>query len=328
MSIMSVCKINIGKILVNSLFVIDMALFGLIVTSNHHQLYYKSVTLETKDGISVLTKTYGSAHILLYLMVGGYAVSGISISVYCIIKKRKQISEKVALLQLLCMVVSVGVYVMERVTSYAIAWMPVGYVCVQIIYLIIAGKIYLYDIDYMFALSHTKNVDAGFFSVDKRLHFLGSNHIAKLYFEELRNLEVDKKLPTDTTFLQNINGWIKEIDERHGTVTKIVPSDDKIYKVTAGYLFDGTKSRGYQFIVVDDTKEQRYIYMLNNYNENLEKEVNQKTKSVRDMQDKLILGMADMVEDRDNSTGGHIKNQPSDKDFDGGDHEGWYYQVG
>ena len=210
-------------------------------------------------------------------------------------------------MQLVCILVFGFLFVFDRMTQHKLELIPAGYVLVQLIYILINNKIRLYDIDYMFAESHTKNVDVGFFSVDKRISFLGSNHIAKLYFEELRNLEVDRRIHKDTTFLKNIYEWVEEVDVRHGPVTKIVPRDERIYKITVGYLFDNMKIRGYQFIIEDDTKEQRYINVINHYNEDLESEVNKKTKSVRDMQDKLILGMADMVEDRDNSTGGHIK---------------------
>jgi len=43
------------------------------------------------------------------------------------------------------------------------------------------------------------------------------------------------------------------------------------------------------------------------YNQELEKEVEAKTEQVVAMQNQLIIGMATMVESRDNSTGGHIK---------------------
>ena len=47
--------------------------------------------------------------------------------------------------------------------------------------------------------------------------------------------------------------------------------------------------------------------LMNNYNANLEQEVIEKTNHINLMQDKIVLGMADMVESRDNNTGGHIK---------------------
>ncbi len=44
-----------------------------------------------------------------------------------------------------------------------------------------------------------------------------------------------------------------------------------------------------------------------NYNEELKKEVASKTERIVDLHDKFIIGMATMVESRDNSTGGHIR---------------------
>ena len=43
------------------------------------------------------------------------------------------------------------------------------------------------------------------------------------------------------------------------------------------------------------------------YNEELTQEVNEKTKKIRTIQERTILAMAQMVESRDLSTGGHIK---------------------
>ena len=59
-----------------------------------------------------------------------------------------------------------------------------------------------------------------------------------------------------------------------------------------------------------------YLYSLSlkkvadiqaNYNEELKKEVAAKTQRIVDLHDKFIVGMATMVESRDNSTGGHIR---------------------
>ena len=44
-----------------------------------------------------------------------------------------------------------------------------------------------------------------------------------------------------------------------------------------------------------------------NYNNELKKEVAAKTQRIVDLHDKFIIGMATMVESRDNSTGGHIR---------------------
>jgi putative two-component system response regulator len=82
----------------------------------------------------------------------------------------------------------------------------------------------------------------------------------------------------------------------------------KTFIVNISYLYDGSKhKRGYQMHITDDTKNQQYIALLNNFNTELQEEVAQKTAHIIEMHDNLILSLAIMVESRDNSTGGHIR---------------------
>jgi response regulator RpfG family c-di-GMP phosphodiesterase len=75
------------------------------------------------------------------------------------------------------------------------------------------------------------------------------------------------------------------------------------------YLHHGKKDRrvGYLVELTDDTRQQSLIQLLNSYNNDLESKVEEKTQHIRQIQDKIILSMADMVESRDNNTGGHVK---------------------
>jgi HD-GYP domain-containing protein (c-di-GMP phosphodiesterase class II) len=65
-------------------------------------------------------------------------------------------------------------------------------------------------------------------------------------------------------------------------------------------------AHGFQFIITDDTKNQKYIELIDNYNQNLQNEVEKKTEDIISMHNNLIKSMAKLVESRDNSTGGHI----------------------
>ena len=47
--------------------------------------------------------------------------------------------------------------------------------------------------------------------------------------------------------------------------------------------------------------------LLSNYNAELQKQVEQQIQHIYHIQQKTVLGMASMVENRDNNTGGHIK---------------------
>lgn len=65
------------------------------------------------------------------------------------------------------------------------------------------------------------------------------------------------------------------------------------------------KSRFERYVYADSAKKLADIRLK--YNDELKKEVAEKTREIVALHDKLVIGMATMVEGRDNSTGGHIK---------------------
>ena len=65
------------------------------------------------------------------------------------------------------------------------------------------------------------------------------------------------------------------------------------------------KSRFERYVYADSAK--KLADMRKNYNDELKKEVAAKTERIVALHDHLVIGMATMVESRDNSTGGHIK---------------------
>ena len=54
----------------------------------------------------------------------------------------------------------------------------------------------------------------------------------------------------------------------------------------------------------DVTEQQKYQENLEAY---LNKKIQDKTDNIKDIQRKVVLGMANMIENRDNNTGGHVK---------------------
>ena len=65
------------------------------------------------------------------------------------------------------------------------------------------------------------------------------------------------------------------------------------------------KARFERYVYADSAKKLADIQK--NYNKELEKDVAAKTERIVALHDQLIIGMATMVESRDNSTGGHIR---------------------
>ena len=73
--------------------------------------------------------------------------------------------------------------------------------------------------------------------------------------------------------------------------------------VLSGHIIN--KSRFERFAYADSAKKLAEIEK--NYNDELQKEVAAKTEKIVALHDNLVIGMATMVESRDDSTGGHIR---------------------
>ena len=153
-----------------------------------------------------------------------------------------------------------------------------------------------------------------FISIDMKHRYLGSNETAKNIIPELRSMGIDKKIDDNKYFKRNISHWLKHFEEDNSVNTNLyikrnIKNLDEVtfYKVEVDYLYYGSKKKGYQIILRDDTKNQEYINLLDNYNTELEEEVSKKTEKIVEMHNNLILSMAVVVESRDNSTGGHVR---------------------
>ena len=137
--------------------------------------------------------------------------------------------------------------------------------------------------------------------------YLGSNESAQKVFPYLANIKVDTYFGRYIQVKNTLLKWLGEFKRDETKDHYYYEADDKIYLITIRYLYDGKHRRGYQFFITDDTASRKYMKLISNYNDQLTAEVTEKTEHIVQMHNRLILGMATMVESRDNSTGGHIR---------------------
>lgn len=84
--------------------------------------------------------------------------------------------------------------------------------------------------------------------------------------------------------------------------------EDSFFQLTIRNIEYGKKGKiGYLLEFSDRTVEQKYYNTIEEYNSNLKKEVNKQTAHIVYIKDMMVLRMADMIEDRDSNTGGHVK---------------------
>ena len=295
-----------GRFLKILAFAASTAVFVYVLNPMGSGDFYRSAVLEIRDGLPLLRKEYGWMHTVFQVMVIVYYVLSISVILYSLVRKN-QISRKILALLFFPESLAIIVFFLGRATGGTIELMPLVYVIAQVNYLVIVSRISLYDVTDTAVDSLVRNGDTGFISIDFGKHYLGSNETAKEIFPILRKLTVDLSVKRRKSFSELVTPWLEDYRQDRTRNTASYEKDSQFYRITVSPLYNGRRERGYQLTITDNTREQKYINLIKGYNDQLAEEVDRQTAHVREMHDKLILGMATMIEGRDNSTGGHIR---------------------
>lgn len=306
LSILSLCHIRVSKLMKLLFFSISTAIYVCILTDGHHSFYYKTIGFERVNGAGTLTKEYGLGHTLFYAMLILYFIISISAINYSFFRK-KDVSNRIIYLLLLPAMISFISYFGGKISPEAMELLPLTYVLAQVVYLIIIDRVCIYDVTNTCGDSLIQNGDTGLLSFDFNSYFLGCNETARKFIPAVAELSIDKPVSDVPALKDNICKWLEDYKSDNTYDKATYEVDGRILNVDIGYLYDGRRRRGYQLLITDDTQNQEYISLINRYNDDLREEVMKKTAHIEEMHNKLILGMATMVESRDNSTGGHIR---------------------
>lgn len=306
--ILSLSRIHLHKFWKLLMVLPGLLMYAIIVTDPWTHLYYRNVQRMSWEGITILTKEYGAFHTVFYVMIIGYFVLDVAILGYALAKKREASVKNILLLALVEMI-SIAVYFFQKIFPDAIQLTAISYVGAQVIVLSILDRICLYDVDNTVMNALLSKGEMGCFSFTLSGKYLGCNKIAEGWIPELVQLRVDQGMPKNHNIpiLHTIAEWMETIRKNGGSAEFFYTKGENIYKVSGGYFHDRGKVKGFQFAMRDVTQEQKYITLINQYNNELEEKVEEKTQNLREMHQRLVQGMADMVESRDPSTGGHIK---------------------
>ena len=336
LSIVTMYEGNISKIFTVVMFTLSFIMFGGALTIGHSDIYYKDAVFNIVDGVGTISKVYGPMHNMFYVLIILHAIIGIGVIIYSF-KGNKGVSYKSLIFFSAIEVISLSSYLIGKGMGSNLSLMPAECVIFQIFFLSIMENTSLYNISRVQASSLIDKGENGFLSVSKKNKFIGSNNTANEFFPELARLRVDKRFQdkdNENTIISIFAGYIEDFknncnhkncgDKEHShhehdnkekqkndnflhEEEHILEREGKIYKILVEHLMYQKKIKGYQISIIDETKERRYTKLLQQYNTELENEVANKTEHIQEIQDKMVLGLADMVENRDANTGGHIK---------------------
>ncbi len=328
MCVLNLCEIEVPRPLRFFAFLINTTLYVFVLTVGKKPYFLKSLTVHHNVFGTEVKKEYGPVHTAFLVVIIFYVAIEIVAIVYSGIRK-SQISNTILRRLFFPVIVTLFGYLGNKLIGTKIEVVPFTYVFAQIMYISIARRMSLYKVSDMVVDSMVQTGETGFISIDFDHHYLGSNETAREILPGLVDLSIDQDI-TRVPWMENTVGhWIHHFEEDETKTHLYVKKDkiEKVYKtgkekldnvsgveesdytyiVRTQYLYEGNRKIGYQIFLTDDTKNQKYVALLDKYKTELEAEVKQKTQHIVEMHDNLILSMATMVESRDNSTGGHIK---------------------
>ncbi|MBQ4560937.1 MAG: hypothetical protein IJA55_01240 [Clostridia bacterium] len=127
MIIINVCKFKQPKFVIWLLLCVSIFVFLVAASPGYLDIYYKSVSLETVNGVSVLVKEYGPWHIiyLFYLLV--YFIMMISAIIHATLKKKIQ-SVSHGVILLVSVFVNIGIWLLEQLVKIDFEFLSVSYI--------------------------------------------------------------------------------------------------------------------------------------------------------------------------------------------------------
>ena len=303
--VIELCHIRIKRYTGLVFVIIHSLIYASILCIGYLPLFYRDVTFTVKNGIVSIEKHYAPMHTVFYLIIIVEFCISITALIYAL-RYKKEASRWSIKLLLMTQTASIFAFFFERFAATGIEWLPAVYVMDQVVYLIIANRTMLYDVDGTVEESVEEQGLIGFASFDFDYNYLGCNEVARRFLPVLSELQVDEPLKSDGDEAKVLS-WLKAFKADESNTIHNETEGEYCYRFTVGYLCDGARRVGYQIMMTDVTQEQKYLALLNNYNNDLKEEVEKKTEHIQMLQDSMVMGMATMVESRDNSTGGHIR---------------------
>ena len=313
-SVCEYCNIVIKQWVKAILVTIQALIFVHLCCADRMYLSYKDIVLKSSRVIDELRKLSGPIYTIFTISIISYLLIALFVAVYTF-RKQKNVDRAGIIVLISCIVVAVGAIIVQNVFTPENDYSPI-----ILTVLLIGALIPIYQAD-VYSVAENEEVikeqlaKVGFVTFDSRMNYRGANECALKMFEELRDAPLGHPLenPSDEMSLLadmaekfiNDKGKVKDHYHILGAGIKV---NDRNYEIIIHSLKDFRKKCvGAAVEMVDFTDHVKVLELTERYNDELATDVEKKTKEIRNIRDNTILGIAQMVESRDLSTGGHIK---------------------
>ena len=290
-------------------YILAFAHLALVCSCFNNELYYSSMTL-VSTGNGIATKM-GSGPLKYIHYV--YLIADIVIVIACLIigyTKKKTASHHLLNIYSTIIVLSLVTYLIEGLIDIDFSLLPYIYVIADVTIAIDYDRIHVYDISCLISEQQKYHGTKGFVAFDLKRRFKSCNKKAYDFLPELKNQRVDALISDNFLQLKEVFYSLIDSYKKDPSIkTKNFNTGDLVCQCEIATFSNRNngKIQGYLFDIRDVTEEQKLLKIMKSYNDTLNIEVQKKTENIIEIQQKVVLGLANMVENRDNNTGGHVK---------------------
>jgi len=297
----------------------NLVVHATIVLATKYPFYYSKVLLKPGP-IGDLITVSGACYAVRIVILAVEIVLSLFFVVLTVIGK-KTASRRTMWLYLIVTVSGILVYISEKLLPMIYDHMPFVYFVCSILLVVGNAQLNLYDVSSHIESKIADNSGLGYITFDRKFNYVGANKNAMKFFPEISKVRIDTQIVADDYVLRDLLRWVKKNAESNLKDVETVHTD--VYLNTAGakkhlqcelsFIRFGMKKKvmGYILELQDDTAQNNYIHELNYQGIRFKQEADRQTKRNKNLQNSTILGMASMIESRDNSTGGHINRTSS-----------------
>lgn len=315
-----VCNKKINKVAATIALLSQIIIFGFACSIGYNHSFYKTVSLNYDSyGNAFLIREYGPLHFLYPLSMAIYVFISLALLINTASSYAK-IYKKYLYTLINCGFGAVLCYGIQRFFRFSCDIMPIAFAI-----LITGALIPIYYSNIYSAVSNKKIIDeqlsdVGFITLDKKLAFRFANEYAYRKIKDLKKVTIGSKIEGVSSVLDELMAFVSKLDLEYSKLSRKERkshkhSEKNRIKIGNGdfdvivHTVDNYMSRciGYTLELRDETDHYQAIALKNTYNLELAKKVAEKTMHIREIQDKTLIAMAQMVESRDLSTGGHIR---------------------
>ena len=303
-----ICQIQVKPVFRAGLIGVAVAVLIAIWIGQENGFYYTAFSIEQTAEGTIFRREYGPGHFIYISFIIFCMTSALGLGVYAA-RNRNKISFHHAW-HMFGILLTVGcAYLIERFLQLEFTVLPFAYVIMGMLVLGIIWHSEKYSLNDIVNNSKTSQSRAAYVIFDRKKNYLGALPTPEIPLSYLSSLYIDRPVPEEDafikeTFLDKIDTYSKEDDS-----TSLLYEGDRIYEIRVMDFQRGLGLRptGYLFEIMDDTEHQKYLDLLNSYNDDLAWQIEEKARDIILIQQKVAERLAEIIEERDSNTGGHVK---------------------